>query len=145
MIRRDRPDALATCAAAVVALSALAWISGCAPGLGGYQQALSNAEHVQSGAISALEQFDAQYQAEVVAKATSEADGKAKLEVYRAKRNAVIKVVQDAAAVSAVGAALIPLVERGLKKVTDLDAWLSDLLPAVLRVRQAITTFTGGG
>jgi hypothetical protein len=129
---------------AVVLLMVLAVLSaGCAPGLDGARQALSTAERVQTDTIHALETYDAERQENIVKAATTVEDGKRQLLAYRAKRDAVVNIINDAAAVTAVGETLIPLVQSGVKKQTDLDVWLAELLKVGLSLRQAIADFKG--
>lgn len=129
---------------AVVLLLVLAGLSlgGCAPGLDGARQALSAAERVQTQAIYEVEKYDEEHQADIVTAAPTLEEGQKALMAYRTKRGQVVKVILDAAAVTAVGRTLIPLVERGVKKSADLDGWLSDLLAAGLKIKDALASFT---
>lgn len=114
---------------------------GCAPGLDGARQALSTAERVQSTSIKALEQYDTDHQMAIVAAAKTQADGEKSLADYRLQRGKVVSAILDAAAVTQVGVTLIPLVELGQKKSSDLATWLTNLLAAGIKMREALAQF----
>jgi len=115
----------------------------CAHGLDGARQALTAAEKIQTDTILLIEKYDVERQADIVKAAPSLELGQRHLFDYRLKRDAVVKVVLDAAAITSVGETLLPLVEHGQKKQTDLDLWLKDLLTAGLKVREAVNEFKG--
>ncbi len=128
-------------ALAISAVFLALMIVGCTPGLDGARQALSAAERVQTQTIHAFEEYDKEHQQALVDAAETAEAGKKALLDYRIKRGKLVQVVLDSAAVTSVGATLIPLVERGAKKDKDLTAWLSDLLAAGLKMRQALAAF----
>lgn len=132
----------------MASIAVLFFVSGCGPTLiDDARRALTLAEQVQTRSISALEQFDRDYQTRVTVEAIAAGhpeQAEAQLATYRTQRSDVVKVVLAAAAATAAGAALIPLVERGLRRDLDLEAWLRDILDVGLKLRTALITFGVG-
>lgn len=116
--------------------------AGCAPGTDGARQALTAAEQLETQAIGSLESFDATYQAQIVEQHKVDVPGGEKaLQAYRIKRAEVVKVVLDVATVTATGKPLIALVDLGLKKSSDLGAWLASLIESLAKLRTALSAF----
>lgn len=113
-------------------------LAACATGVDGARQALTNTDQLLSASAMALEKFDPEWERHLVDIATDRASAQKALADYRAKRAVAVRVMTDAGAVLATGPALIALVELGVKKSSDLAAWLTQLEDAMLKVSQAL-------
>lgn len=117
--------------------------SGCAHGVAGGYQAEANTTKSVDGALHAFEAFDHDYQQLIVS--NDKKAGKtpeqieSDLQAYRAKRAEVNRAFADAGAVLLTGAGLLPLVESGVKKQSDLNAWLVQLWQAAEEVQKALS------
>jgi hypothetical protein len=128
-------------------------LSACAPGTDGARQALAAAERVSTQAVSSLEQYDLVQQQAIVDAAKQvcasspdlakciEENAAKPVAAYRPKRLVVVKAITDESAVIAVGKALLPLVDSGVKKSTDVTAWLSQLLDEGVALASALHAF----
>ena len=87
--------------------------------------------------------WDRAHQLELVDAATSPDDAKADLATYRAKRVKVIRAFTITYTTIGAAAALIPLVERGIKKDTDLIRLLIDVASATAAVKDAYNAIRG--
>jgi hypothetical protein len=126
--------------------------AGCAHGTTGAYQALANVSSSTDASLKAFEGFDHDYQLALVdadqKAGKNQAQIAADLTAYRSKRVTVNKAFADADAVLGTGHALLPLVEAGVEKQTDLTAWLSQLFTAAQEVQQALAAVgvnLGGG
>ena len=117
--------------------------SGCAHGIAGAYQAEANTTKSVDGALHAFEAFDHDYQLLIVS--DDKKAGKtpeqieSDLQAYRGKRAAVNRAFADAGAALLAGAGRLPLVESGIKKQSDLNAWLVQLAQAAAEVQQALS------
>ena len=105
----------------------LALAASCAPGLDGVRQAVATAAQAQVTAGRLLVTWDRQHQVDI-AKAGIAAgqpeSARAELAAYRARRDVAERALAYAATATEAVAAMIPLVERGLKQPSELDALL---------------------
>lgn len=133
---------VATVLAAVV-------FSGCGSFVKNSYKTLETTSATLTASATAFEKYDHDTQMDIVAagkKAGKSKDAiQAELERYRNLRAPVLKAFTEAGAVVVAGRALLPLVEAGVKKETDIAAWLTQLLNAAEAVRQALSTFGLGG
>ena len=115
--------------------------AGCHSFVDGAKQSITVAENTIATTTKVITQYDLQMQQGIVAKATDQATVKAQLTQYRNDRAAVVKAVADAQSVVLAGAALIPLVESGVKSQTDLSMWLGQLGTASTALISALHMF----
>ncbi len=87
--------------------------------------------------------WDKAHQMELVAVATSPEEAKDALAAYRAKRMPVIKAFTITYTSIGAAAALVPLVEKGIKKETDLIRLLVDVASAASAVKDAYNAIKG--
>jgi hypothetical protein len=122
--------------------------SGCASGVYGAYQTLGNTAQVLEASTKAFESFDHDHQLAIVKRdkdAGHPEQSEADLAAYHDQRAPVAKAFIDAGATVQAGYALLPLVERGLRKDDDLNAWLTDLFNAAQKIRQALVTLGVSG
>ena len=89
-------------------------------------------------AEKAFVSWDDAHQQGIVAKAKTPEEAQAGLNAYRDKRQPVIKAFVVAYSSLAAVAAMIPLVEKGLKPEADLMLLLGDAFMAALEVKKAV-------
>ena len=87
--------------------------------------------------------WDKAHQMEIVDVADTKEAAQAGLAAYRAKRLPVIKAFTIAYTSIGAAASLIPLVDKGIKKDTDLIPLLGDVAAAVGAVKQAYDAIKG--
>ncbi len=160
-MRRISGAIIVTCF--VMAVSGLFFVlilPGCAGGvLTGYQT-LTNISKSGEASARAFEEFDRQHQLSIVADGRkagkTEVQIQDELDSYRKKLEPVVKSFSILAGLIQAGYALLPLVERGVKKQKDLDLWFSDILRASgelvstlaklgVRVPESLVPKTDGG
>ncbi len=115
-------------------------LAGCNNAVTAAQKSLTVAEQTISASTKALEQYDYQAQEGIVAKAASPDAAKQQIATYRASRTVVIKAIADAQACALVGQSLIPLVQSGAKKSTDLTVWVAQLAGVAAQLVAALST-----
>lgn len=112
-------------------------------------QTLANVSSGSDAALKAFEAYDKDYQLSLVA--ADKKAGKAQpaiaadLAAYRAKRAPINKGAADVSLALAGGHVLIPLVQSGVNKQSDLDAWMSQLLAAWSELQTALAGAGIGG
>lgn len=105
-------------------------------------QAINNVTASADAGLKAFEAFDKDYQMQIVSE--DKAAGKtstaieADLSTYRQKRAALNKAFAAVNAAVTTGQALLPLVDSGIKKTTDLSTWETQLLAAASALQQAL-------
>ena len=112
------------------------------------KQALAAGEHLESTAISALEQADKIRQHEIVdplIKAHKPDEAEAAVAAYRKQRAPVVAAITHTATITSLLATAIPLVDIGVKAVggkpIDLPALLSDLFASLTSLRSTLAEF----
>lgn len=127
--------------AASGALFALA-LPGCAPGVTGSYQTLGNIAKAGETSARTFESFDREHQLALVAEGKKAGKTKEQVEAdlseYQKKRGPVTLAFSVLAGLVQSGYALLPLVERGLKKDKDVAAWLSEVLAATGQLEEAL-------
>lgn len=88
--------------------------------------------------------WDAAHQQEIVATSATREEAESRLAAYRTKRVAVVKAFTYAYVTIGTAAALVPLVERGIKRDVDLVPLLTEVAVAVAAVRDAYKTLSEG-
>lgn len=88
-------------------------------------------------------EWDAAHQQGLVERATSREDAEAKLRNYRRSRERVLKAFTVSYAAIAAAAAMLPLVQRGEKRETDLVGLVVDAVEAATEVKAAIAAVRG--
>lgn len=121
-------------------MGVLVAMTGCAHGVTGAYQTEANVANSTDAAIKGFMSFDHDYEIALGDKSNGKTPDQrqADLKAYRVKRIYVNKAFADANAALSTGHALLPLVESGIKKQTDMNAWLSQLLAAAQEVQQAL-------
>jgi hypothetical protein len=88
--------------------------------------------------------WDKAHQLELVDGATTKDEAEAKLAAYRMKRQPVLKAFTAAYVSIAAAAAMLPLVDKGIKREFDLIPLLSDAVSAALAVKEGYDALRGG-
>ncbi len=117
------------------------FIYGCHNPIDVARQSLAATERAISASTTSLQAYDLTAQEQILAANPDPAAARAAIDAYRAKRATVVKVIADAAAVCAVGHPLIDAVEAGVKKQTDLSAWMATLLDLATQMMAALKAF----
>jgi hypothetical protein len=102
------------------------------------QKSLAVTQETLQIAQKAFVSWDDAHQQAIVASATTQDEATKALADYRDKRQPVIKAFTIAYSSIAAATAMIPLVQDGVKKETDLGVLLRDTLSAALEVKSAI-------
>ena len=95
---------------------------------------------VPNAARDGFVSWDRAHQLELVDSSATKAEAVARLKTYRAKRAKVLKAFTVAYVSIDIAVALMPLVDKGLKKETDLLPLLADVAVAVAAVKDAYDT-----
>lgn len=105
--------------------------------------ALSTALLATNAARDQFLAWDKAHQLELIAAAQTRAQGEAALAAYRAKREPVLHAFTVAYAAIGAAAALVPLVERGLRKDTELTGLIAEAATAIAAIREAVAAVRG--
>ncbi len=115
---------------------------GCAHGTDAARQVLTTTAQSLEAGVKAFEAFDKEHQMEILTSdKTAEAADK-DISAYRARRAIVEKAFIDAEALVATGLPLIDLVDKGIKKSADMDAWVASVLTALQSVQHLLAELT---
>jgi hypothetical protein len=115
-------------------------LTSCVGGIWSAKQTIATAAEVQAKAFKLFEQYDADHQRAIVDEAREHgtyAQGAVKLREYRQRRKAVTDVLKYAGHATLMAESLIPLVERGLAKKSELDFWLAEIITAGIKISAA--------
>lgn len=122
---------------------AICWLAlamvGCAPGVDGMRQSLTNTATIVASGYRTLGEVDGQVQARIRIQAKVDARAaQAALDEHLRRYAIAAKALDAAALVVETADASIPLVERGLAKDKNAAGWIADLIAAGLRVGAAL-------
>lgn len=105
--------------------------------------ALSTALAATNAARDQFLAWDKAHQLELVEAAQTREQGEASLAAYRAKRAPVLHAFTVAYASIGAAAALVPLVERGIRKDTELTGLIAEAAAAIAAIREAVAALRG--
>lgn len=116
-------------------------VSGCQTTVDRARQSLTAVERTVTAAASALDTYDLNHQEEILKSSSDPVKVKEALAAYRSKRGKVVQALVETGAVCAAGHPLIDAVELGVRKITDLEAWIPVLLDAATKIVAALKEF----
>lgn len=87
--------------------------------------------------------WDKAHQLELVDGSTTKDEAQAKLAAYRMKRQPMLKAFTMAYTAIGAAAAMLPLIDKGIKKEFDLIPLLSDAVSAALAVKEGYDALRG--
>lgn len=122
---------------------AVCWLAlalvGCAPGVDGMRQTITNTATVVAAGYRTLGEVDAQVQTRIRAQAKlDKAGAQAALDSHLKRYDIAARALDAAAALVETANLSVPLVERGKAGDKDAAAWIADLIAVALRVSQAL-------
>jgi hypothetical protein len=130
---------------ALASLVLVCFLASCAPGVSGARQALLAAVRSSESAMTSIVKFDKEYQDKILIEGMKKRQDPQwtiqALFEYRDKRDKLVEVVNKVNAVIATIQALLPLVESGVKKESDVNLWLSKLYVLLPQLYEAMKVF----
>ncbi len=113
---------------------------GCAPGVDGMRQAITNCAVTVAAGYKTLGEVDSRVQSRIRIQANTDAAGaRVAFEAHTKRYDIAAKALDAATAAVGTANAAIPLVERGLTKDKNAAGWIADLIAVGLRVTAALT------
>ena len=135
----DRRRSLWTLVFASFGLAALLTWAGCAPGVDGMRQAITNTAVTVAAGYKTLGAVDLQVQTRIRLQAKSDPKAAtAALDEHIRRYDIAAKALDAAAAAVSTANAAVPLVEKGAAKEKNAGAWIADLIAVGLRVAAAL-------
>jgi hypothetical protein len=129
----------------VAALVLFVFVAGCASGISGARQAVVAAMQSSVTAMDSIKKYDASYQQAIILKGLKEKGDPLwtmnELIKYRQARAKLVDAVNKVNACIATINALIPLVDKGIKKEKDLQDWVQKLAELMPKLYEAMSVF----
>lgn len=112
--------------------------SGCARGVDGIRQTVTNAAIVQAKMMASFTAYDRQRHEEIVAQANSLDEGEEAFAIYHAQREIIVRAMEDAWLVTA---NLIHALEAKEQSKDNMNMWVSKVMESIASLKKLLSDF----